>query len=215
MLKKMLSRREEQKNAIEAGRLPPGQSLTNKFPVLHYGPVPKADLTAWDFRVFGLVQTERKWDWESFNALPRTKIRLDIHCVTRWSKLDTDWEGVSVSTLVREGLIEPLPEARYIIQHCEFGYTTNTPLETALQDNFLLATHYAGKPLTADHGFPLRAVIGSFDDRSEKSTAYFWKGGKWLRGLEFRADDQPGFWEKSGYHNDADPWQEERFARGR
>lgn len=215
MLKKILSRREEEKSAIEAGRLPPGQSLTNKFPVLHYGPVPDGDLSTWDFRVFGLVKAERSWNWEAFNALPRTKVRLDIHCVTRWSKLDTDWEGVSVAALVRAGLIEPLPEAKYVIQHCEFGYTTNTPLDTALQDNFLLATHYAGKPLAADHGFPLRAVIGSFNDRSEKSTAYFWKGGKWLRGLEFCAEDHPGFWEKSGYHNEADPWQEERFSRGR
>lgn len=212
MLKRILSQRDEEKNAKTAGRLPPGQSLTNKFPVLHYGPVPRVDLSMWDFRVFGLVKTERTWDWQAFNALPRTKVRMDIHCVTRWSKLDTDWEGVSVANLVREGLIEPLPEARYVIQHCEHGYTTNTPLETVLQDNFLLATHYNGEPLTPDHGYPLRAVIGSFSDRSEEVTAYFWKGGKWLRGLEFSADDKPGFWEKAGYHNDADPWQEERFA---
>jgi DMSO/TMAO reductase YedYZ molybdopterin-dependent catalytic subunit len=213
MLKKIFSRREEENLAREAGRLPPGQSLTKKFPVLHYGPVPNADLSSWDFRVFGLVETERTWDWKAFNALPRTRIRLDIHCVTRWSKLDTEWEGISVAALVREGIIRPLPGARFVVQHCEAGYTTNTPLDTVLQDNFLLATHYAGEPLTPQHGYPLRAVVGSFNDRSEKSTAYFWKGGKWLRGLEFRADDQPGFWEKSGYHNDADPWKEERFAR--
>lgn len=213
MLRKILSRREEEKVANEAGRLPPGQSLTNKFPVLHYGPLPDVNLASWDFRVFGLVETENRWDWKTFNALPQTTTRLDIHCVTRWSKLDTEWQGVSVAALVREGIIKPLPEARYVIQHCEFGYTTNTPLETVLQDNFLLATHFAGEPLTPEHGYPLRAVVGSFSDRSEKGTAYFWKGGKWLRGLEFRADDQPGFWEKSGYHNDADPWKEERFAR--
>ena len=121
MLKKFLSRREEEKVANEAGRLPPGQSLTNKFPILHYGPVPNIDLPSWEFRVFGLVETESMWDWKAFNALPRIKTRLDIHCVTRWSKLDTEWQGVSVAALVREGIIKPLPEARYVIQHCENG----------------------------------------------------------------------------------------------
>jgi DMSO/TMAO reductase YedYZ molybdopterin-dependent catalytic subunit len=213
MLKRILSRREDERNAKDSGRLPPGQSLTNKFPVLHYGAVPRPDLSTWDFRVFGLVKEEKRWDWAAFNKLPRTKIRMDIHCVTRWSKLDTDWEGISVATLINEGFIEPLPEAKFVIQHCEAGYTTNTPLELVLQDNFLLATHYAGEPLSPYHGYPLRAVVGSFSDRRESKTAYFWKGGKWLRGLEFSAADQPGFWEKYGYHNDADPWKEERFAR--
>jgi DMSO/TMAO reductase YedYZ molybdopterin-dependent catalytic subunit len=118
-----------------------------------------------------------------------------------------------VATLVNEGFITLLPAATYVVQHCEQNYTTNTPLEMVLQDNFLLATHFDGRPLTPEHGYPLRAVVGSFADRSEKSTAYFWKGGKWLRGLEFRATDAPGFWEKAGYHNEADPWKEERFAR--
>ena len=211
MFKKILSRREEEQAARRTNRLPPGQSLTNKFPVLHYGPIPKADLRTWSFRVFGLVEAEQSWDWEAFNKLPRSRLIMDIHCVTRWSKLDTQWEGVSVATLVQEGFIAPLVEANYVIQHCEHGYTTNTPIASVLEGNFLLATHYEGMPLTPDHGYPLRAVIGSFNDRSEKSSAYFWKGGKWLRALEFRADDQPGFWEKAGYHNDADPWKEERF----
>ncbi len=213
MLKRILSRREEERSALEAGRLPPGQSITQKFPVLHYGPVPEVDLTLWDFRIFGRVEREKIWNWEAFNKLPRTKITVDIHCVTRWSKLDTIWEGVSLAALVQEGIIQPLPEAKFVIQHCEFGYTTNTPIATALADNFLLATHFDGVPLTPDHGYPLRAIIGSFSDRSEKVTAYFWKGGKWLRGLEFSAEDMPGFWEKSGYHNQGDPWKEERFAR--
>ena len=137
---------------------------------------------------------------------------MDIHCVTRWSKLDTEWEGVSIATLVSEGFIKPLPEAKFVVQHCEQNYTTNTPLEMVLQPNFLLATHYAGEPLTPDHGYPLRAVVGSFQDRSEESSAYFWKGGKWLRGLEFLAEDRRGFWENAGYHNEADPWKEERFS---
>jgi DMSO/TMAO reductase YedYZ molybdopterin-dependent catalytic subunit len=213
MLKRILARREEEKAALEMKRLPPGQSITRKFPVLHYGQIPRTDLTQWTFRVFGEVVEEKVWNWEQFNQLPRTKLLMDIHCVTRWSKLDTEWEGVSVATLVNEEFITLLPAATYVVQHCEQNYTTNTPLEMVLQDNFLLATHFDGRPLTPEHGYPLRAVVGSFADRSEKSTAYFWKGGKWLRGLEFRATDAPGFWEKAGYHNEADPWKEERFAR--
>lgn len=212
MLKRILSRRDAEKAAIEANRLPPGQSITQKFPILHYGPVPRADLEKWTFRVFGAVEEERVWSWEEFGRLPRAAVQMDIHCVTRWSKLDTLWEGVSVATLVREGLVTPLPEASYVIQHCEQGYTTNTPLSLVLQDNFLLATHFDGQPLTPEHGYPLRGVIGSIPTQREEPTAYFWKGGKWLRGLEFRTEDAPGFWEKAGYHNEADPWQEERFA---
>ena len=213
MLKRIRNRREEEKKVRETNRLPPGQSLTQKFPVLHYGSVPKVDLETWDFRVFGLVEEEMVWDWTAFNKLPRTKVVMDIHCVTRWSKVDTAWEGVSIATLVEEGIIWLLPEARFVVQHCEKNYTTNTPIELVMQPNFLLATHNDGQPLTPDHGYPVRAVVGSFADRSEKSNAYFWKGGKWLRGLEFLAEDRPGFWERAGYHNEADPWQEQRFSR--
>ncbi|UCC54815.1 MAG: sulfite oxidase-like oxidoreductase [Anaerolineaceae bacterium] len=212
MLKRILNRRQEEEQAREMNRLPPGQSLTQKFPVLHYGPVPAADLATWNFRVFGQVENEVTWSWEAFNKLPRTKVVMDIHCVTRWSKVDTVWEGVSVATLIEQGLIEPKANARFVLQHCEHNYTTNTPIELVMQPNFLLATHYDGHPLTPDHGYPLRAVVGSFADRSEKDTAYFWKGGKWLRGLEFLAEDRPGFWEKAGYHNEADPWKEQRFS---
>lgn len=212
MLKRILSRREEEEKVRDMNRLPPGQSVTQKFPVLHYGPVPPFDPAKWDFKVFGLVEEEKTWSWQAFNELPRTKVTMDIHCVTRWSKFDTEWEGVSVRTLVEEGFIKPKTEAKFVVQHCEYGYTTNTPLEIVLLDNFLLATHFNGKPLTPEHGYPLRGVIGSFPDRSEEKTAYFWKGGKWLRALEFRAEDQLGFWEKAGYHNDADPWQEQRYA---
>ena len=201
------------RNGGEPKRLPPGQSLTDKFPVLHYGDVPSVDLDSWDFRVYGLVEEERVWTYEEFMELPRTKIDLDIHCVTRWSKLDTEWEGVSVKTLVEEGLISPKPEAKFVIQHCEQGFTANLPIELVLASNFLLATHYDGSPLTPEHGYPLRGVIGSFPDRSEDKTAYLWKGGKWLRALEFRAEDQPGFWERAGYHNEGDPWKEQRYGR--
>ncbi|HCB49806.1 MAG TPA: sulfite oxidase-like oxidoreductase [Chloroflexi bacterium] len=214
MLSKILGRREEEKKVRDQNRLPPGQSLTQKFPVLHYGSTPKTDLGRWDFRVFGLVEEEKIWSWEEFNQLPRTQVTLDIHCVTRWSKFDTLWEGVSLKNLVDEGIIVPKPEAGYIVQHCEQGYTTNLPLEAMLQENVLLATHYDGQPLPLEHGWPLRVVVGSFPDRSEESNAYFWKGGKWLRALEFRATDQPGFWERNGYHNEADPWQEQRYSYG-
>lgn len=214
MFNRSRARRAAEEKVRSENRLPPGQSLTEKFPVLHYGPVPRPDLASWTFKVFGAVEEPATWDWEAFNRLPRTQVTMDIHCVTRWSKFDTLWEGVAVRTLVDQGAIRLKPEARYVVQHCEYGYTTNTPLELVLQDNFLLATHFDGKPLELDHGYPLRAVVGSFANRSETTTAYFWKGGKWLRGLEFRADDQPGFWERAGYHNDADPWREQRFARG-
>lgn len=215
MLKNVFNRREQEKQVRDMNRLPPGQSLTQKFPVLHYGPTPKTDLSQWDFRVFGRVVADKKWSWEAFNELPRTKLTLDIHCVTRWSKFDTEWEGVSVKTLVDEGLIRPLPDAKYVIQHCEYGYTTNTPIDVVMADNFLLATHFNGEPLELEHGWPLRGVTGSFADRSEDKTVYLWKGGKWLRGLEFRTDDQLGFWEKAGYSNEADVWKEQRYSGGR
>ncbi len=214
MMNRVFGRREEEEKVKSMNRLPPGQSLTQKFPVLHYGPIPKTDLATWTFRVFGEVEEEVTWNWEEFNKLPRTNITLDLHCVTRWSKFDTKWEGVAVKTLIDEGFVKPKPTAKFVIQHCEYGYTTNTPLDLILQDNFLLATHYDGKPLDLEHGWPLRGVLGSFPDRSEKQTAYLWKGGKWLRALEFRAEDQKGFWENSGYHNEADPWQEQRFGGG-
>jgi DMSO/TMAO reductase YedYZ molybdopterin-dependent catalytic subunit len=212
MLSRILSRREEEKKVRSEDRLPPGQSLTQKFPVLHYGPTPRTDLDKWDLRIFGLVEEEKEWNWEEFNQLPRKKLTLDIHCVTRWSKFDTDWEGVSLKRLVDEGIVVPGPEAHYVIQHCEHGYTTNLPLEAMIQDNVLLATHYAGEPLPLEHGWPLRVVVGSYRDRSERWNGYFWKGGKWLRALEFRSNDAPGFWEQNGYHNDADPWKEQRFS---
>jgi len=205
-------RRKEEKRVRDEGRLPPGQALTLKFPILHYGPVPPFNPATWDFRVWGEVEKEARWTWAEFNQLPRTKINMDIHCVTRWSKFDTVWEGVSVKTLVVQGLIKPLPSARYVMQHAEYGFTVNLPLEVVLQDNFLLATHFNGEPLTPDHGSPLRGVIGVIPGREEIKAPYFWKGAKWLRGLEFLRQDRLGFWEQAGYHNSADVWKEERFA---
>lgn len=207
-----LNRRAEEERLRREGRLPPGQSLTVKFPVLHYGPVPPFNPATWTFRVWGEVEEEKVWTWEEFNQLPRTTVKMDIHCVTRWSKADTVWEGVSVRTLVEQGFIRLKPTAAYVMQHAEYGYTTNLPLEVVLQENFLLATHFNGEPLTPEHGFPLRGVVGAIPGRSDLKTPYLWKGAKWLRGLEFMAEDRPGFWEQAGYSNSADVWKEERYA---
>ncbi len=211
MLKSILGRKEQEESVKQMGRLPPGQALTNRFPVLHYGPVPKFSPAAWDLRVFGEVEEEKRWTWDEFNKLPRGKVLMDIHCVTRWSKFDTEWEGIYLKTLVDEGFIKLKPTARHLLQHCEYGFTVNIPLDIALAENFLLATHYDGRPLDPDHGYPLRGVIGNIPDKGLK-TPYFWKGGKWLRGLEFRETDQLGFWEQAGYHNEADVWKEQRFS---
>lgn len=205
-------RRELEEKMRREGRLPPGQALTVKFPVLHYGPIPPFNPATWDFRIWGEVEEPRRWTWEEFNQLPRTRVVMDIHCVTRWSKFDTVWEGVSVKTLVEQGFIRLKPTARYVIQHAEYGFTANLPLEVVLQDNFLLATHFNGEPLTPEHGYPLRGVIGYIPGREDLVTTYFWKGAKWLRGLEFLFHDRPGFWEQAGYHNNADVWKEERYG---
>lgn len=207
-----ISRFKEEQRFKQEGRLPPGQSLTRKFPVLHYGPTPPFEPATWDFRIWGEVEREVSWTWHDFNQLPRTTLNMDIHCVTRWSKFDTQWEGVSVRTLVEEGFIKIYPTAKFVLQHAEYGYTTNLPLEIVLADNFLLATHFDGQPLTSDHGAPLRGVVGQIPGRQDLKTPYFWKGAKWLRGLEFISHDRLGFWEKAGYHNDGDVWEEERFS---
>jgi DMSO/TMAO reductase YedYZ molybdopterin-dependent catalytic subunit len=207
-----IDRRQEEERVSREGRLPPGQSLTLKFPVLHYGPVPHFNPATWQFRVWGEVEEEKEWNWEEFNKLPRSKIEMDIHCVTRWSKFDTLWEGVSVKRLMDEGLFKIKPAVTHVMQHAEYGFTVNLPLEVVLQDNFLMATHFNGEPLTPDHGYPLRGVVGYIPSREKLETPYFWKGAKWLRSLEFMARDRRGFWEQAGYHNRADVWKEERFG---
>jgi DMSO/TMAO reductase YedYZ molybdopterin-dependent catalytic subunit len=206
------NRRKEEERLRHENRLPPGQSLTLKFPVLHYGPVPFFNPATWEFRVWGEVEQEARWNWDEFNRLPRTRVTIDLHCVTRWSKADTLWEGVSVRTLLDQGLIKLKPAAQFVMQHAEYGFTVNLPLSVVLQDNFLLATHYNGSPLEPDHGYPLRGVVGAIPGRADLLTPYLWKGAKWLRGLEFMCRDRLGFWEQAGYHNDAGVWAEERFA---
>jgi DMSO/TMAO reductase YedYZ molybdopterin-dependent catalytic subunit len=206
------NRRKEEERLRNENRLPPGQSLTLKFPVLHYGPVASFNPATWDFRVWGEVENEARWNWDEFNRLPRTRVTIDLHCVTRWSKADTVWEGVSVRRLVEQGLIKLKPSAQFVMQHAEFGFTVNLPLAVVLQDNFLLATHFNGSPIEPDHGYPLRGVVGAIPGRDDLQTPYLWKGAKWLRGLEFMSRDRLGFWEQAGYHNEADVWQEQRFA---
>ncbi len=193
-------------------RLPPGQLLTERFPVLHYGPVPHTEFEDWVFMVWGEVETPLRLNWAEFNALPRTRVRMDLHCVTTWSKLDTEWEGVHLRTLLETGLVKPLPGASYVIQHAELGFTANLPLDLMLQENFLLATHYNGQRLSPQHGYPLRGVCGAIPGRTDLRDLYLWKGAKWLRGLEFSSSDQPGFWEQAGYHNTGDVWLEQRRA---
>ncbi len=211
MFKNLFSRREDEERVAQEGRLPPGQSLTQKFPVLHYGPVPRFNPATWNLRIWGEVENEIIWTWDQVQQLPRTQMVMDIHCVTRWSKFDTRWEGTSVRRLLDQGFIKLKPEARYVIQHAEYGFTVNLPLDLVLADNFLLATHFDGQPISPDHGYPLRGIIGHIPGREELKTPYFWKGAKWLRGLEFSAVDKPGFWEQAGYHNEADVWKEQRF----
>jgi DMSO/TMAO reductase YedYZ molybdopterin-dependent catalytic subunit len=184
-----------------ASRTPPGQYLTERFPVLHYGTVPHVDLAAWDFRVFGLVATPLTLTWDQLQALPRRRQTVDIHCVTRWSKLGTTWEGVPVRLLLDRAGVRP--EATHALVHAEQGYTTNLPLEVLENDDVMLADTYEGRPLDPEHGYPLRLLAPK---------RYFWKSAKWVRGIELLDHDEPGFWERYGYHNDADPWLEERFS---
>ncbi len=193
-------------------RLPPGQRITYKFPVLHLGRVPDFDPENWTFKIFGAVENPVQLTWAQFQQLPRTKVTLDLHCVTQWSKFDTVWEGVSLRTLMDLGLVEPKPDATHLIQVAEAGYRTNLPLEVALQENFLLATHVNGEALEPKHGYPLRGVTGHIVGRHDLEDVYLWKGAKWLRGLKFATHDEPGTWEKTGYHNEGDVWREERWG---
>ncbi|HYM82793.1 MAG TPA: sulfite oxidase-like oxidoreductase [Candidatus Dormibacteraeota bacterium] len=182
-------------------RVPPGQYVTEKFPVLHYGSVPRVDLGRWDFRVWGEVDSPFTLTWEQFKALPRRTLETDIHCVTRWSKLGTTWEGVSIREVL--ALAQPRPSARFVVEHAEQGYTTNVPLEVLDDEDVILADTFEGKPLEPEHGWPLRLVLPK---------RYFWKSAKWIRGLELLDHDVSGFWERYGYHNEGDPWKEQRFS---
>jgi DMSO/TMAO reductase YedYZ molybdopterin-dependent catalytic subunit len=183
-----------------AGRLPPGQYVTEKWPVLHYGAVPHVDPARWDFCIVGLVERPVTLSYQEFRALPTMTLTCDIHCVTAWSRLGVTFEGVAAKTVL--GLVAIRPEARFVMVHAEQGYETNLPLEYLLADDALFAWRADGRDLTPEHGWPLRLVVPRL---------YFWKSAKWVRGLELLAEDRPGFWERNGYHMRGDPWREERY----
>jgi DMSO/TMAO reductase YedYZ molybdopterin-dependent catalytic subunit len=185
---------------LDPARLPPGQYLTEKWPVLHAGTVPDTDLATWDFRVFGEVEEPITLTWEQLQELPSREVTVDIHCVTRWSRFDTSFRGVHWGALAK--LVRPKPSAQYVVAHAEQGFTSNLPLAALKDEEALIAYEADGEPLTPDHGWPLRLMVPS---------RYFWKSAKWLRGLELCPSDEPGFWERYGYHNDADYWKEERY----
>ncbi len=182
-------------------RLPPGQRLTDGWPVLHYGSIPKIDLAEWRLQIFGLVEQEVTLTWDELMALPQTSAHNDIHCVTTWSKFDNDWEGVSFQDIF--DLVQVKPEASYVVFHSYGGYTTNVPLDEIQGRENMLAHTHNGEPLTLEHGWPLRSLVPEL---------YLWKSAKWIRGIEFVAQDRPGFWEMYGYHMHGDPWKEERYG---
>jgi DMSO/TMAO reductase YedYZ molybdopterin-dependent catalytic subunit len=189
----------EQKMKAE-GRLPPGQSLTLKWPVLHYGSVPRFDPERWDFRVYGMVEAPVRWSWAEFNKLPKVKRHSDFHCVTRWSRFDNDWEGVSFREVLAH--VKLKSGVSHVLVHAEQGYTANVPLADLVRGEVLFATHHDGEPLSADHGYPLRLIVPHL---------YAWKSVKWVRGIEFLGHDEAGFWERNGYHMYGDPFEEQRF----
>ncbi|CAN5575267.1 sulfite oxidase-like oxidoreductase [soil metagenome] len=187
----------------QKGRVPPGQYVTQKWPVLHYGSVPRIDLATWDFKVWGEVDSPFSFNWETFQQMPRQSVHTDIHCVTRWSHLDMHFEGVPIQHILE--LAQVRPAAKFVVEHAAQGYTTNLPLDVLDDEDVLLADMADGTPLEPEHGAPLRLVLPK---------RYFWKSAKWIRGLEFLRQDRPGFWERYGYHNNADFWKEERFSDG-
>ena len=193
--------RKAKQAGVDESRIPPGQYYTDKWPVLHAGSVPRVDLDGWDFRAFGLVRNPIRLSFDELLALGSQEQTSDIHCVTRWTKLDMPWRGVPMRAVLEQA--EPLESARFVIAHGEQGYTANLPIEALMADDAMLAYEAEGQPLAPEHGYPLRLLVPS---------RYFWKSAKWLRGLEFTDADRPGFWEGYGYHNDADPWKEERYG---
>lgn len=182
-----------------AARLPPGQYLERGFPVLSAGPTPHTPLDRWDFSIVGSVERSKRWTWDEFRALPHEPVTSDIHCVTKWSKLDTHWEGVSLDTLL--GQVES--EADYVVAFCDGGYTTNLPREHVTDGKAWVVYAYEDEPIPPEHGGPARLLVPHL---------YFWKSAKWVRGLRMVDEDEPGFWETMGYHNLGDPWKEQRYT---
>jgi DMSO/TMAO reductase YedYZ molybdopterin-dependent catalytic subunit len=188
-------------DTLKQNRVPPGQRLTDKWPVLHYGRVPKIDVKKWSFKITGLVDKEITLTYDEFTALPRVEVFSDIHCVTTWSRLNNTWEGVSAS-IIRD-LAAIKGEANYVMVEGAKGFTTNLPLEDFFQEDVLFTLKHDGQDLTAEHGGPVRLVVPRL---------YFWKSAKWVTGVRFMAKDAPGFWERAGYHMHGDPWKEERYG---
>lgn len=184
-----------------ADRVPPGQYLTDGFPVLSAGPTPYTPQNEWSFTIEGLVKKPISWNWAEFTRLPSQSFVVDIHCVTKWSKLDTRWTGISLDTLFKQVKIDPA--GRFLMAFCDGGYTTNIPLAEAINGQAFVAYSFDDQPLAPEHGGPLRLVVPHL---------YFWKSAKWLRGLRIIEADEPGFWETLGYHNHGDPWKEERYS---
>ena len=192
-----------QQTESQEATAPPGQFVTDKFPIFTYGDAPTIDLKTWRFRIFGLVEEELTLSWEEFMGLLQITVTADFHCVTQWSHLDNLWEGVSFKEVIKLASVKP--EAKYVTFHCYGDYTTNLPLDLLMDDDVLFAHHHDGKPLASEHGGPLRLIVPK---------RYAWKSAKWVNGLELMAQDSPGFWEQRGYNNSAYPWKEERFWEG-
>ncbi len=182
-------------------RVPPGQHVTKKWPVLSVGETPDVDLAGFKLRLFGRVEAERTFDWQALQSLPRRDVTADFHCVTRFSTLDNPWSGFATRDVL--GAVAPLPDASHAMIHCHGGYTTNLPLEDLLSEHALLADRHGGEPLAPDHGGPLRLVAPHL---------YAWKSAKWISGIELLNGDERGFWERNGYHAYGDPWAEQRFS---
>jgi DMSO/TMAO reductase YedYZ molybdopterin-dependent catalytic subunit len=185
----------------DAGRLPPGQSATLKWPVLHVGDVPKFDAQTWDFQITGLVERPVRLSWDEFRRLPMMEVTADMHCVTRWSRFDVRWEGVPFAEVMK--LAGAKPEAKYVMVHAEHDFTSNVPLQDLMRPTTLFALKHNGEPLPADHGYPVRLVVPHL---------YAWKSVKWVRGIELMEHDAPGFWEENGYHIYGDPFREQRLS---
>jgi DMSO/TMAO reductase YedYZ molybdopterin-dependent catalytic subunit len=201
MFEQTTERRRLERAMRDAGRLPPGQSLTLKWPVLHEGPVPRFDPLTWDFGISGLVEKPVRLGWEEFTRLPMKEVVVDMHCVTRWSRFDVRWEGVPFTEVAKLARIKP--QAKYVMVHADTDYTTNVPLADLMRPTTLFALKENGEPLPPEHGYPVRLVVPHL---------YAWKSAKWVRGIEFMAEDAPGFWEQNGYNMYGDPFKEERYS---
>ncbi|MEM7347086.1 MAG: sulfite oxidase-like oxidoreductase [Chloroflexota bacterium] len=194
-------KKRDQDAAQYQDRLPPGQSVTFKWPVLHVGSTPRFNPQSWDFNLWGLVKERKRFTWDEFSALPTVEQVSDMHCVTQWSKFDSRFEGIPMAEVLK--YVEILPEATHVMIHADPSYTTNLPLEALMDDDVMFVTKYEGEPLTPDHGYPVRLLVPKL---------YLWKSAKWVRGMEFIPADKPGFWEQYGYHNYGDPWEEQRYG---